>query len=374
MIRILHSVSNLDRGGIETMLMNYYRHMDHSKIQFDFLCNKKKKGAYDEEAQSMGARIFHTPGLNPLNYYKYIQFMQGLINNNPEYKVIEVHNGALGLLALHSAKFAGIPVRIYHAHGQGLNLDYKIAYKWLCKKFIKFNMTHHFTCGIKAGEYYFGKRIMETGNYEFIPNAINVEKFIYNDETRSILRKKYNLENKHVIGHVGRFMHQKNHKFLIEVFYKIAQKDKDAFLVLLGDGELQKKVSEQINSLGIQDKVLMIGNVPNANEWYQAFDLFILPSHWEGLPVVGVEAQAAGLPCIFSSSITQEIKLSDHASFISLKTSPKEWANEAISLLNSNCSRTNMHKLIADKGYDIKREAKKLEDLYIKLYSDTSIR
>lgn len=371
MIRILHSVSNLDRGGIETMLMNYYRHIDRDKVQFDFVCNKLKPGAYDKEVTDMGARIFHSPGLHPLHYPQYIRFFKQLASQHPEYRVLEVHNGALGLYALNSAKRAGIPARIYHAHGQGLNLDYKIALKWVCKKMLRFNMTHHFTCGLKAGEYYFSKAVMEHGDYVLVRNAIDVDRFVFNTDVRERLRSENGLEGKHVIGHVGRFMHQKNHAFLIEVFAQIARLDEKAVLVLLGDGELQEKIRNRAGILGISDKVKMMGNVGNANEWYQAFDLFILPSHWEGLPVVGVEAQAAGLPCLFSSSITPEIGLTENAVFLDLGLGADAWAEKATELLSARQKRRNMRQAIVEKGYDIRVEAKKLESLYLEIYNST---
>ena len=371
MIRILHSVSNLDRGGIETMLMNYYRHIDRDKVQFDFVCNKLKPGAYDKEATDMGARIFHSPGLNPLHYPQYIRFFKNLVGQYPEYRVIEVHNGALGLYALNSAKRAGIPVRIYHAHGQGLNLDYKIALKWVCKKMLRFNMTHHFTCGLKAGEYYFGKAVMERGDYVLVRNAIDVDRFVFNPDVRVRLRVENGLEGKHVVGHVGRFMHQKNHAFLIEVFAQIARRDEKAVLVLLGDGELQERIKNRAVMLGVSDKVKMMGNVGNANEWYQAFDIFMLPSHWEGLPVVGVEAQAAGLPYLFSSSITPEIGLTSNAVFLDLGMGQSTWADRALSILSALPEREDMRNVIIEKGYDIRAEAKKLENLYLEIYNST---
>ena len=370
MIRILHSVSNLDRGGVETMLMNYYRHIDRSQIQFDFLCNKTKPGAYDQEALSLGARIFHSPGLHPLRYPEYIRFFKHLVSEYPEYRIIEVHNGALGVYALNSAKRAGIPVRIYHAHGQGINLDYKIALKWCCKKLLRFNMNYRFTCGLIAGEYYFGRDVMDRGAYEFIHNAIEVDRFRFNADTRQSMRAEYHLSDKHVIGHVGRFMYQKNHQFLIRVFAAIAQRDPKAVLVLLGDGELQDKVRNQVHSLGIADRIMMMGNVPHADRWYQAFDLFVLPSHWEGLPVVGVEAQAAGLPCLFSDTVTPEIKLTDKAVFLNLTSSPESWADEALRLLSHPHDRGDMQSVLAEKGYDIAVEARKLEALYHKIYSE----
>ena len=141
MIRILHSVSNMDRAGIETMLMNYYRYMDKSKVQFDFLCNKKKPGAYDDEIKSMGGRIYHTPGLNPAKYPVYLKYMRELFQEHPEYKIIEAHNGALGVYALHAAKVSKIPVRIFHAHGASITKDWKLPIKLVCKACVEFAKT-----------------------------------------------------------------------------------------------------------------------------------------------------------------------------------------------------------------------------------------
>ncbi|MCR5569127.1 MAG: glycosyltransferase family 1 protein [Paludibacteraceae bacterium] len=371
MIRILHSVSNMDRGGIETMLMNYYRNIDRTQVQFDFLCNKAKPGAYDEEICSLGGRIFHSPGLNPLKYPEYVSFMKQLVKEHPEYRVIEVHNEALGLYALHSAKKAGIKTRIYHAHAQGINLDVKFPLKWVCKKFLKYNFTHHFTCGLAAGRFYYGDEIMDKGDFTFVHNAIDVARFVYNGDTRAAMRAKYGLEDRHVVGHIGRFMQQKNHEFLIRVFAEIKKTDAKAYLVLLGDGELMAKVKRQVASFGLADDVLFVGNVPNANEWYQAFDLFILPSHWEGLPVVGVETQAADVPSLFSDSITPEIELTDRAHFLSLEQPVSEWADLSVRLLKEGNTRCNRSHEISSKGYDIKNESKKLQELYINLYSNS---
>ena len=174
MIRILHSVSNMDRAGIETMLMNYYRHIDRSKIQFDFLCNKKKPGAYDAEIKEMGGNIYHTPGLNPAKYPSYLKCMKKIFEENPEYKIVEAHNGALGVYALHAAKVNHIPVRIFHAHGASITRDWKLPIKLVCKALLPSNMNQHFSCGIEAARCYFGEKVVERNDYELIPNAIEV--------------------------------------------------------------------------------------------------------------------------------------------------------------------------------------------------------
>lgn len=369
MIRILHSVSNMDRAGIETMLMNYYRHIDRNKVQFDFLCNKTKPGAYDEEIKKMGGKIYHTPGLNPIKYRQYLKCMKKIFKNNPEYKIVEAHNGALGVYALHAAKKYKIPIRIFHAHGASITKDWKWPIKRVCKALLPLNMNRHFTCGKAATECYFGEKIVSMNDYEFIPNAINTKKFVFNPSVRERMRKENNLENKNVIGHVGRFMPQKNHNFLIDVFLEYLKIDNNAHLVLLGDGELLDTITRKIKEKGIEEKVTLVGNVSNVNEWYQAFDCFVLPSIWEGLPVVGVEAQAADLPCIFSASITREIGLSSRAKFVSTKNK-EQWISEIKKAMEDK-KRKDTSELIKNNNYDIEIEAVKLENKYIELAGET---
>ncbi len=363
MIRILHSVSNMDRAGIETMLMNYYRNIDRSKVQFDFLCNKKKKGAYDEEILSMGGKIYRTPGLNPLKFPKYLKYMRELFKEHPEYNIIHAHNGALGVYALYAARKNNIKHRIFHAHGASITFDLKWPLKMFCRSRLLNNCNHNWTCGIEAARCYFGNKNVEKGNYTFVPNAIDVEKFAFSEETRNNIRKENNLKDKFVIGHIGRFMKQKNHSFLVDIFNEIHKMDSSAVLVFLGDGELEDEIRKKVSSLGLTDSVIFKGNVSNAHEWYQAFDVFVLPSVWEGLPVVGVEAQAASLPCVFSASVTKEIKLTDNAKFISLDDNAKAWADEIIKSKN-NSIRKDMTGEISKAGYNIKVEAYKLQEMY----------
>lgn len=369
MIRILHSVSNMDRAGIETMLMNYYRNIDRTKVQFDFLCNKTKPGAYDDEIKSMGGRIFHTPGLNPLKYGSYLKYMKSLFAEYPEYKIVEAHNGALGVYALNAAKINNIPVRILHAHGASITKDLKYPLKVFCKWRIPHCANKYFSCGIEAARCYFGDKVVRNDQYTFIPNAIDVQKFLFNETVGSKIRSEYGLENKKVIGHVGRFMKQKNHKFLLDIFKEVLIIDSNVVLVLLGDGELFSEMKEYAKELSVADSVVFIGNVGNANEWYSAFDLFILPSVWEGLPVVGVEAQASGLPCIFSDSITREIAITDKAQFISLKDDKQVWVNAILNNL-ANRERCDTTEQITLNRYNIDLEAKKLEELYLTLDSE----
>jgi len=369
MIRILHSVSNMDRAGIETMLMNYYRYIDRSKVQFDFLCNKKKPGAYDEEIKTMGGRIYHTPGLNPAKYPAYLKFMRNLFQKHPEYKIVEAHNGALGVYALHAAKVCKIPMRIFHAHGASITKDWKLPIKLVCKALLPANMNEHYSCGVEAARCYFGEKVVQGHNYELIPNAIKVSDFIFDSRTRERIRKENGLNSKHVIGHVGRFMAQKNHMFLLDVFAEVHKRDTNAQLVLLGDGELMEFVRQKAEKLQLKESIMFVGNVGNANEWYQAFDCFVLPSIWEGLPVVGVEAQAADLPCIFSARVTKEIGLSERARFVGIDEPLEKWAT-AIEEALQQTIRVDRTRLITEKHYNIEKEAIGLQERYLRLYEE----
>lgn len=366
MIRVLHSVSNMDRAGIETMLMNYYRHMDRDKIQFDFLANKSKKGAYDEEIKNMGGRVYVTPGFNPIKSIEYRNFMMKLFREHPEYKIVHAHNGALGYWPLKYAEKSGIPVRIAHSHNTRINFDLKWIIKSYCKKRLKKVANLYWGCGKEAVEFYFREKAEQEG-YKIINNAIEVERFLFNEEKRNEIRESYHLEDKIVIGHVGRFMLQKNHKFLIKIFKAIHDKNENTVLLLIGEGELEQEVRNQVEELKLQDSIIFTGSIPNVNEMYQAMDAFILPSLYEGLPVVGIEAQAAGLPCYFSNTVTDETAITDLVKFISLEDSTDIWADIMLADITKHENRKNMYGEITEAGYNIEIEAKKLQDMYLNM-------
>ena len=365
MVRVLHSVSNMDRAGIETMIMNYYRHIDRTKVQFDFLANKSKKGAYDEEIKKMGGNIFISPGLNPLKWFKYEKMVKELLKNNKDIKIVHSHNGAFSLQAQLAAKKSGIKNRIVHVHGTKIDFNLKLPLKLLYKTRLKSTSNNYWGCGTEAVKYYFGQKVIQSNNYMIIRNAIDEEKFLYNPEKRAEIRKKYNLDGKFVIGNVARFMKQKNHTFTLDLFKKIYELNKNAILMLLGDGELLSEMKQKAKDLQIEKNVMFMGNIDNVYEMYQAMDLFLLPSLFEGLPVVGIEAQAAGLKCVMSDTITDEVAITDNVEFISLNTPVDEWAK--IILSKTSYERKNMKEEIIKAGYSISVEAKKLQEIYEKM-------
>lgn len=217
MIHILQSVSNMDRGGIESMLMNYYRHLDRTRFQFDFLVNKQKPGFFDDEIRALGGRIFQSPGVAPQSYPAYLRSMQQLLAQHPEIKVLHAHNEAMQLFALEGAKKAGLPVRIAHAHNTRLPKDAKLPIKWFCKQFIPGAATDYWACGREAGIYYFGQSAWDARGVT-LRNAIDLDRFGYRPEVRAKLRAEYGLNDKLVVGCVARLMAQKNHTRLLDIF------------------------------------------------------------------------------------------------------------------------------------------------------------
>lgn len=367
MIRIAHSVSNMDRAGIETMLMNYYRRVDTERFQFDFIVNKKTPGHYDEEIRSMGGRIFQSPGLNPFYFPKYMEFVQDIVRNNPEIGILHAHNEAMGWYALHGAKQAGIRVRIAHAHNTSIIRDYKYPLKQFCKRFLYGDSTHIFACGNAAGEYYFGDRWKREGIV--LPNAIETASFAFSEEVRRRIRRDHRLGDAFVIGHVGRFNVQKNHTRILDIFKAVLNKRPDAILVLIGIGELQEEMKRKAMELGIRDHIRFLGLRSDVCDWYQAMDVFLMPSLFEGLPVTGIEAQTSGLPCFFSDCVTDEIVLLPDSCNYPLKATNDQWADKLLSVgpLAPEVRKQGL-SVIKGEGYDIDDAVRHLEETYLSFY------
>ena len=366
MLRVLHSVSNMARAGIETMLMNYYREIDRSRIQFDFLANKPVPGEYDGEIRDMGGRVFVSPGLNPLHFPRYRRFVADLLQSNPEIRIVHAHNEAMGYYALKSAKDAGVRVRIAHAHNTQIIRDYKYPLKLVCKKLLPGSATDYWSCGRDAGIYYYGEKRWNSSGF-ILHNAIDVSRFAFSREKRERIRQLNGLENAFVVGHVGRFNVQKNHTRLLDIFAEIAKAEPSARLALIGVGELEQSVKDKARAIGIQDKTLFLGQMADVSDWYQAMDCFVLPSLFEGLPVVGIEAQAAGLPCIFSDRVTDEVLLSAGASRVALEADDTEWAKEIMAAKRPETERTQGIDIVRHAGYDIHTEAQKLQEIYLEM-------
>lgn len=357
MLRVLQSVNIMDRAGLETMLMNYYRKVDRSQIQFDFLTHRPERGAYDDEIEAMGGRIYHAPRLYPQNYPAYFRYMKQFFADHPEYSIVHSHIDAMSAFPLFAAKINHIPQRIAHSHTSKLDKDLKLPIKYTALKFIPYIANHYCACGEVAGHFMFPSH-----KFQVIHNAIDLQLFRFDPEQRQRIRKEFGWEDTLVIGHVGRFCYIKNQLFLLDVFKKISEKQEQCRLVLIGSGEDEQKIREKIKDLGLEEKVCVLLNRADVDALYHAMDVFVMPSLFEGLPMVAVEAQANGLPCIFSDKISKEVLLSHNVRMLSLDSSAKGWAE--VILKTEFARNPNAQMQLRDKGYDIDVEAQKLQRWY----------
>lgn len=364
--RILQVVTIMNRGGLETMLMNYYRKLDHSKIQFDFMTHRYHRGDYDDEIERLGGRIYRMPRIIPGNYYKYFRQLEEFFELHTEYKVVHAHINENSGFVLRTARKKGIPCRIAHSHLAALNLDYKLPFRWYGRFHLKKNSNCYFACSMDAGRWLFGLSSLRNGEVTVLNNAVDIEQFRYNENVRNKMRAALDINNELVIGHVGRFNEQKNHHFLIDIFYHLQKIKKDSILLLIGEGYLMNEIKEKVKMLGLENNIKFLGMREDISDLMQAMDLFLFPSLFEGLPVVLVEAQAAGLPCITSTGVTMEANLCEKVQFINLNDSPKDWA---VKILSSSLERQNNYEKLSKKGYDVGKNVQQLMNLYLPHYA-----
>lgn len=363
-IRVLQVVGTMDLGGAETFIMNLYRQIDRTKVQFDFLCQNRIESAYSEEIYRLGGRMFKVDGPSHAGFWGYQRQLFRFFKEHPEYTTVHAHQSDLNGVILSQAKKAGIPNRYSHSHIAHMKRSVKgnlmLAF---FKAYFPFSVTKSFACANLAADYLYSGKLRK--EVIIIPNSISTEKFRYSGKKK--IEGLAGLDEP-IIGHVGRFMTQKNHHFLIRIFSEIIKISPKAKLVLIGQGELMAKVKRQVEELGLQQNVLFLGSRTDIPELLSSFDLLLFPSLYEGLSVTCVEAQASGLPILTSTSVSSEIVLTDLVEKKPLEDSVQSWAEEAIAMMNrfKNNDRTIYADKVKEAGFDIKALAKKMENLYLK--------
>ncbi|WP_295685038.1 glycosyltransferase family 1 protein [uncultured Fibrobacter sp.] len=365
MIRVLQVFHGMDCGGAENMIMNLYRHVDRTKVQFDFLVHTTKKCFFDDEIKELGGRIFSVPYYKIVNGLQYKSALDNFFRNHPEIKIVHGHLGSCAHIYLNIAKNNGC-YTIAHSHNTKPQMQSlkNFLYRLFTYK-TRRTADYFFGCSVAAAEYRFGKKIAHSDRCSVLKNAIDLETFAYSDENRKKLRKEFGLTDEFVVGHIGRFNPQKNHSFLIDVFAEIHRLDSKTVLFLLGDGYLRSSIEYKVKEFGLQDNVFFTGVRSDANRFLSVFDIFLFPSLYEGLPVTLIEAQANGLPIVCSDSITKEVILTNNIEMISLKQNPKYWANSVIKKRDaSRIKKKDMDVIAAD--YDILKTSFWLMDFYEK--------
>jgi len=363
MIRVLQCVNNMHRAGLETMLMNYYRNIDRTRVQFDFLTHRPFRSDYDDEIESLGGKVYYAPRLVPQNYPAYFSYMKAFFGEHPEYKIVHSHIDPMSYLPLLAAKRSDVPVRIAHSHSTGIDLDFKYPLKQYFRYKLNKVATHCFACGEEAGKFLFRGRA-----FTMIPNAVDAAQFYYDETVRTRKREELGIAQQLVVGHVGRMTYPKNHPFLLRVFAELLKKKPDARLLLVGTGEKEQELKKKVTELGIDSAVLFLGNRSDVNELYQAMDIFVLPSHFEGIPLVGIEAQFAGLPCLFSEGVPKEVCFGESCRFRSLSDPMPNWVRDILELT----SESDRNGVVEYTAYDIKAAAGELQKHYEALMYEKS--
>lgn len=361
-IRILYVNGGLmNRGGIESYMMNYYRHFDRSKVQIDFVVHDAGGyGYYDDEIKQLGGHIYVLPQKSK-SPFVYARKLKQILQNG-DYKIIHTHMDAMGAWVLKTAKDCGIPIRIAHSHNTQHLTNNKIKLFFLehARKSINKYATHRMACSEVAGQWLFGD-----AEFEIVRNAIDVERFAYNEQMRKKIRKEWGIkENEFLIGHVGRFDTQKNHIFLANVFNELKNDFVNVKMMLIGEGHLQKSVKQIVKN---DSRVIFTGAREDVFNFYNAFDLFVLPSLFEGLGIVSIEAQVNGCPNLLSSKIPNETDISGNVKFIPLQRNT--WKDKISEFIQNRLPRCSAAFDIYKSGYSIEIEAQKLQNIYIDLWN-----
>lgn len=363
-IKILHVLGRLDRGGAETMIMNLYRNIDRNEIQFDFVIHTNDKCDFNDEIYELGGKIHSIPRYNGKNHFAYKRAWNLLLAENPEYKIIHGHIRSTASIYLKIAKNYGL-ITIAHSHSIASRGNWlQKSIKNILQVPIRFIADYMFACSTEAGKWLFGGNIQSNNNFFIIKNAIDIQKFNFNQYTRTQIRKKYKLTDKYVLGHVGNFTFPKNHKFLLDRLVDVLKVNPNIVLLLIGDGDTKQQFLEEAKVLGVENEILVISGADNVNEYLQAMDVFIFPSIFEGLGIAAIEAQAAGLPCIISNQVPKDVAVTDLVVRLPLQ-SVDSWNSEILKF--RKLIRENQYNPLQKHGYDIKKQSVKLQEMYFEM-------
>lgn len=363
LMKVLQITSELDGGGVDRLLYDYCSRMIPD-IRFDFIVTSKTEGMLEQPLRDLGCNIFHISQIRENTRLYKKQIKQILKKGN--YDIVHDHSGYKAIFTMYYAKKYGIKGRIAHSHIAFIpeKLTSKIVRK-LITSMTASCATSLYACGNDAAKWMWGEKKFNSGKVHIMTNAINADAFSYSTELREEVRKELGLENKFVIGNVARFSYQKNHEFLLRVFKIIKEKELSAMLLLVGSGELETEIRNQVQQLGLSNSVIFLGIRNDVHNLLNAMDVFLLPSRYEGLPVTLVEAQASSLTSYASDTITKEMKITDYLNFISLSSLPEKWAE--IILDKGVLPRSNVFSKISSGNYNINIESEKMKVYYQEL-------
>lgn len=371
-IRVLRVIAEYQAGGVESIAKNYYDNINHEVIAMDFIFFGRKLPDYCSEVENNGDRLFSVTSYTQ-NVVKSVLEIKKIVSDG-KYDIVHSQLNTLNFFPLLGAWLGGTKIRIASNHSTAnLRFEFKRSLlKYILRPTTKICATHYTACSEYAGRWCFGKRACEKGNVKVIHNAIDLESFQYSDETRKKVRERFGWNGCFVVGHVGRFTEQKNHKMLLDIFAEVRKRRSDALLVLIGDGKLRESVSNRAQALGIEESVRFLGIRSDVSELMQGMDVFLFPSLYEGLGNVITEAQAVGLQCVCSDVVPNEVKMTELVEFLPLDEPVERWA-EAVIKHSDGYERWGRADELTRAGYEIKSAAKDLEEYYMGLLGRKTI-
>lgn len=366
-IRILRVLGSLDIGGIETNIMNMYRIIDRSKVQFDFILHCSKECTYSDEIRKLGGNIYFFPQYKGYNHIEYVKRWKDFFSEHPEYKVLHCHIRSTASIIIPLAKKYGLTT-IAHSHSTSSGRGVKALFKNIYQLPIRYQADYLIACSEEAGLWLFGKKSVKSGNYRVIYNCINTGDYKFSEETRHMVRAQLQIpDNTYVIGHVGRFHEAKNHNFLIDLFKQIQFTHSDTLMLLIGDGKLKSVVEEKIRDYGLEQKIIITGERKDINKMLQAMDVFVFPSVFEGFGNAVIEAQASGLRCIESDQVPgSTVVIPELVERLSLTEDKDVWISKIMEK-NRPLDRSECSYLIGERGFDVYKTTFWYQELYIQL-------
>lgn len=365
MIRVVHYIGALEYGGSQAFVMEIYRKIDRSKVQFDFVTFPRQEGEIRSEIEKMGGFVYEAPKFNGRNIVEFLKWWSDFLDEHPLYKVIHIHVRSVASLCLPIIKKHKC-FSIVHSHSASNGKGVQAIIKFFLQYPIRYQADYMLACSEKAGKWLFGNKATKSKKYKVVRNAVDIERFHYDEKIREDTRRNLGIDNNYVIGHVGRFARAKNHLFLLKIFREISNMREEAVLLLVGGGVLKTRVKEIAEKMGLSNRVLMVGETDEIEKYYCAMDDFVFPSKWEGLGIALIEAQICGLRCIVSDKVPKEVDLG--AGLIcwkSLKENAKKWANE---LERKGEDRKSHMEEAEQKGYNVQENAVFFEEFYYECY------
>lgn len=366
-IHVLVLITVMDRAGAETMAMNYMRNIDRNIIKYDFLINRPEKSDFEDEIESLGGKVYHMTSLYPQNLRRYQKEFREFLREHPYYQIIHSHLEERSYYALKIATEVGIPVRICHGHSHPTRFNWKLPARYYLKFMMRKYYTHAMACSKDVAKWLYGEA--KAKNAIIMKNAVDTSVFKKNVEKAKEVREEFGIEDKVVIGHVGRFAKEKNQKFLVDIFSEIHRRNPNSVLMLVGGGDnkaenhYKEKIKDRVREMRLESSVIFTGVRADIERVMQAFDVFVMPSISEGFPVTLVEAQSIGIRCVVSDEVSQKCNLTGNVEFLPLELRASVWAGRIMKFLAKPLPET-AYKVV-DKGYDVKSSVKKLQSFYI---------